>query len=78
MADDKRNHMREMIAQLRHQIEANTDDVGTKFPEKARAIHQGDEPERGIRGQASRDEVKALLEEGVVVMPMPVLADELN
>ena len=78
MADDKHRRVREMITQLRHQIEANTDDVGSKFPEMARAIHQGDEPERGIRGQASRDEVKALLEEGVIVMPMPVLADELN
>ena len=78
MADDKHRRVREMIAQLRHQIEANTDDVGSKFPEMARAIHQGDEPERGIRGQASRDEVKALLEEGVGVMPMPMLADELN
>src|SRR5208337_1790257 len=78
LMDDKRRHAREMVARLRHEIEANTDDVGAKFPEMARAIHQGDEPERGIRGQASRDEVKALLEEGVIVMPMPVLADELN
>ena len=78
LTDDKRRHIRETIAKLRHQIEANTDDVGTEFPEKARAIHNGDEPERGIRGQASHDEVKALLEEGVAVMPMPLVADELN
>ena len=44
----------------------------------ARAIHDGDEPERAIRGQASPDEAKALIEEGVGVMPMPALADELN
>ena len=67
-----------MIARLRREIEANTDDVGPKFPEMARAIHQGDEPERAIRGQASLDEAKALIEEGVGVLPMPTLADELN
>jgi hypothetical protein len=44
----------------------------------ARAIHQGDEPERAIRGRASLKEAKALIEDGVGVMPMPVLADELN
>src|SRR5271157_2505938 len=78
LTDDKRRHVREMITQLRHQIEANTDDVGTKFPETARAIHHGDEPERAIRGRASLAEAKALIEEGVGVMPMPALADELN
>jgi len=78
LIDDKRRHAREMIARLRHEIEANTDDVGAKFPEVARAIHQGDEPERAIRGQASLAEAKALLEEGVGVMPVPALADELN
>jgi hypothetical protein len=78
LTDDKRRHAREMIARLRHEIEANTDDVGAKFPEVARAIHQGDEPERAIRGRASLAEAKALLDEGVGVMPVPVLADELN
>ena len=78
LVDDKRRHAREVIARLRREIEANTDDVGAKFPEVARAIHQGDEPERAIRGRASLAEAKALLEEGVSVMPVPVLADELN
>ena len=67
-----------MIARLRQEIEANTDDVGPKFPAVARAIHQGDEPERAICGRASLAEAKALLDEGVGVMPVPVLADELN
>ncbi len=76
--DDKRLRARETIARLRREIEANTVDVGQKFPEMARAIHQGDEPERAIRGQATPAEAKALIEEGVGVMPMPILADELN
>ncbi len=78
LVDDKRREMRAMIAHLRHKIEENTVDVGARFPEMARAIHLGDEPEQAIRGRASLDEAKALIEEGVGVMPMPALADELN
>jgi len=78
LADDKRRQAREMFTRLRREIEANTVDVGARFPEVARAIHQGDEPERAIRGQASFAEAKALVEEGVGVMPMPIAADELN
>jgi hypothetical protein len=78
LTDDRRRHARDMIVRLRREIEANTDDVGARFPEVARAIHQGDEPERAIRGRASLKEAKALIEDGVGVMPMPVLADELN
>lgn len=78
LVDDKRREARETIARLRREVEANTVDVGPRFPEVARAIHQGDEPERAIRGQASLAEAKALIEEGIGVMPLPMLADELN
>jgi len=78
LVDDKRREIREMVARLRGEIEANTVDVGARFPELARAIHQGDEPEQAIRGRASADEAKALIEEGVGVMPVPMLADEFD
>ena len=57
---------------------SNTDDVGARFPQVARAIHLGEEPERGIRGRASLAEAKSLVEDGVAVLPMPMLEDELN
>jgi hypothetical protein len=78
LMDEGRRHARDAMSRLRREIEANTDDVGPRFPQVARAIHAGDEPERAIRGQASLKEAKALLEEGVGVMPLPMLADELN
>jgi hypothetical protein len=78
LMDEGRRHARDVMSRLRREIEANTDDVGPRFPQVARAIHAGDEPERAIRGQASLKEAKALLEEGVGVMPLPMLADELN
>jgi hypothetical protein len=78
LMDDPRQRVREMVARLKREIEANTDDVGQRFPEVARSIHRGDEPERAIRGKASASEARALIEEGVGVLPMPTLAEELN
>ncbi len=78
LLDEKRREVRAMIADMRREIEANTDDVGANFPAVARAIHAGDEPERAIRGQASREEARALIEEGVGVLPIPALADDMN
>ncbi|NDY91438.1 DUF1178 family protein [Ideonella livida] len=51
---------------------ARTEDVGERFPEEARAIHRGDAPERGIRGQASAEEREALREEGIEVLAVPL------
>jgi hypothetical protein len=78
VVDDRRRQAREFFVRMRREIEANTDDVGAKFPDVARAIHFGDEPERAIRGRASLAEAKSLLEDGVAVMPLPMLEDELN
>jgi hypothetical protein len=78
VVDDRRRRAREFFVRMRREIEANTDDVGAKFPGVARAIHFGDEPERAIRGRASLAEAKSLLEDGVAVMPLPMLEDELN
>jgi hypothetical protein len=78
LIDDRRRQAREFLVRMRREIEANTDDVGAKFPQVARAIHLGDEPERAIRGRASLAEAKSLLEDGVGVLPLPMLEDELN
>lgn len=50
-------------------IVSDTDDVGERFAEEARRIHYGECKERGIRGQTTRAEAAALIEEGVAVMP---------
>ena len=56
---------------------ANTSDVGNRFAEEARKIHYGEIPEHGIRGQATAQETRDLLEEGIAVMPL-VLPDALK
>lgn len=59
------------LKMVRH-VMANTEDVGERFPEEARRIHYGEVQERGIRGQATREETEALMEEGIGVMPLPI------
>ena len=58
---------------VRHVLN-NTEDVGGQFAEEARKMHYGETPERPIRGQVSREETSALLEEGIQVMPLPMPA----
>jgi hypothetical protein len=52
----------------------STDDVGERFPEEARRIHYGEIEARGIRGQATPEERRALLEEGIEIMSLPIPA----
>lgn len=53
---------------------AKTEDVGSQFAEEARKMHYGEAPERGIRGQASREERDALREEGIETYALPLPA----
>jgi hypothetical protein len=78
VVDDRRRQAREFMVRMRREIEANTDDVGSRFPQVARAIHLGAEPGRAIRGRASLEEARSLVEDGVNVLPVPMLEDELN
>lgn len=50
------------------QLMANTEDVGERFAEQARRIHYGEDPARGIRGQATPQERSALQDEGIETM----------
>jgi hypothetical protein len=58
---------------VRHMM-ANTVDVGARFAEEARRIHYGEQAQRGIRGQATREEAEALRDEGIEVMSVPLPA----
>ena len=56
------------------QVMATTEDMGARFSEEARRMHYGEVEARGIRGQANTREVVELLEEGIDVIPLPMLA----
>ena len=69
------DHLRASLQPLKTfsgEVVANTEDVGTQFAEEARKIHYGEREERNIRGQATREETEALIDEGIDVMPLPV------
>lgn len=61
----------EAMGQIRRHVEDNFDYVGDTFAREARAIHEGKSEQRGIYGEASPTEVKALVEDGVPVAPLP-------
>ena len=63
--------MMEAMGQVRAHVEANFDYMGDAFASEARAIHEGRSEERGIYGEATPTEVKALVEDGVKVAPLP-------
>jgi hypothetical protein len=50
-----------------------SEDVGPRFAEEARRIHEGQAPARPIRGQSTWDEAAALVEDGIEVLPLPDL-----
>ena len=70
--------LRAKIRELRDHIVKNADNVGEKFPTEARKMHYGDIEHRPIYGEASPDEARSLIDEGVEVSPLPVLPDDRN
>ena len=62
---------RATLRAMRQAVLENAEHVGGAFPEEARKIHYGETPERPIYGEASADDVEALLDEGVEVLPIP-------
>ncbi|ESQ92963.1 hypothetical protein ABAC460_01560 [Asticcacaulis sp. AC460] len=64
----------EAMHRLRQHVESTHDYVGSSFASEARDIHEGLAPDRPIYGEATPQEVKSLVEEGVHVAPLPVFS----
>jgi hypothetical protein len=77
-SDPRMQQMIGMIRELRAHVEANSENVGDSFVEEARKIHYGETAQRGIHGNATPDQAKELIEEGVSVMPLPRLPEDAN
>ncbi|WP_207101218.1 DUF1178 family protein [Paracoccus shandongensis] len=67
------NPVEAALQALRQQVEANSDYVGLKFADEARAMHEGRAPTRAIHGEAKIEEARKLIEEGVPVAPLPFI-----
>lgn len=66
------------MRKLRAEIEAKSEYVGPRFSDEARKIHYAEVPARGIHGEATAEEAKALSEEGIEFFPLPILPEDHN
>ncbi len=72
-ATDPRQMQAQLMRALREVLD-KTENVGERFAEEARRIHYNEAPARNIRGVTSAEDARALVEEGIDVMPLPVPA----
>ena len=70
--------LRAKLMELRDHIVKNADNVGERFPNEARKMHYGDIEHRPIYGEASPEEARSLIDEGIEVSPLPVLPEDRN
>ncbi len=59
------------LTELRENVERECDYVGADFAEEARKIHYGETEARGIYGESSDEDAKALEDEGVEFARVP-------
>jgi hypothetical protein len=72
------HELQRYLRKIRDEVHAKAEYVGGRFAEEARKIHFDEGPARGIYGQASAEEVKALADDGIPFLPMPQLPEDLN
>ena len=66
------------LREIREFVRKNADYVGPRFAEEARKIHYEEVDARGIYGEVTKDDVEALLSEGIDIAPLPILPDDRN
>jgi len=65
----------EWLRRLREAVRS-ADNVGDQFAHEARRIHEGEAPERAIRGTATPAEREALAADGIAAIPVPAMLDD--
>jgi hypothetical protein len=78
MLSPQETQLRQKLREIRDHLTKNSEHVGPRFPEEARKMHYGEIEHRSIYGEASPEEAKALVDEGIEFHPLPVLPDERN
>lgn len=76
--DEAPARYRNLVRAVRKVLEDGSEDVGDRFPEEARKIHYREVEQRTIRGTASSDEARALVEEGVEILALPRVPEDAN
>ena len=65
-----------LLYKLHEHVRQNFEDVGDEFATEAKRIYYGETEERNIRGNATKDEVDELNDEGIMAFPLPDLPDK--
>jgi hypothetical protein len=78
LTQDTEARRRHEWRELRRYVMGVAEDVGARFPEEARKIAEGASEERPIRGEATHEEARALLDEGIRILPLPFAPDDMN
>ncbi len=74
----REERLRAMFRMVREEVTKNAENVGPRFAEVARQMHDGEIEKASVYGVASSEEVRALSEDGVEFHPLPPLPDEGN
>ncbi len=59
------------LARAQTEMLSRSEHVGRRFADEARAIHLGEADARMIHGQATPNETRSLIEDGIEVSPLP-------
>ncbi|HSP25485.1 MAG TPA: DUF1178 family protein [Saliniramus sp.] len=78
LLSEREHQLRAMLREIREHVTKNAEDVGSRFVDEARKMHYGETEHRSIYGEATIAEAKELIEEGVEVQALPIIADERN
>lgn len=70
--------LRAALKALRQKVLTTSDNVGPRFAEEARRIHDDEAPARSIYGQATREEARELIEDGITFLPLPPAPEDAN
>lgn len=78
LTNSKAAEVREMIRAVHKHLNTNAEYVGPQFAEEVRKIHGDEADKREIWGEATQEESRDLLEDGILIIPVPRLPDDHN
>jgi hypothetical protein len=76
--DPRQQKLIQLMREVRKAVEENAEYVGNKFADEARKIHYEEAEKRGIYGETTTSDARALIEEGIEIHPLPVLPEDGN
>jgi hypothetical protein len=75
---DREERIREMMRKVREELTKDAEDVGPRFAEVARKMHDGEMEKASVYGIATGEETRDLMEDGIEVHPLPPIPGKGN